>query len=242
MTSDRVRVYQRRDALPYTPDEGRYAVIDTMYFSTTMVELFEQGADRVEVTPKAYREDPDSHDPVLDDPMVCGGKNEAYTEPAEGFDLFNSPSYVANHLDVENRDVLMNSSNGGDAVHTLMEKGVDDITITAPVNAAAAADHLEGGRVHLVCAGRGHGRIAPEDVLGAELVNRHLNGTITDADRASYADELRRIGRTFYDQERYDSYDRQPPGLHAHDVERYMPVIDTSTVVPTLEDGVFTAD
>ena len=134
------KVIDGRDAIPGVPEPGDYVVVDVTHFSTTVAELLAQEAEYVHVTDErgdefAYRE---RHPEAL----IGGGKTDRY-EPTEGYDFFNSPSYVQS-LSVAGRPVSMTSTNGGTAVARLRRRGGDDVSVFVGgyTNARAVAEHL----------------------------------------------------------------------------------------------------
>jgi 2-phosphosulfolactate phosphatase len=169
------RLIERCEDIPASPPAGNYVVVDTMHFSNTVIELLANGAAHVHITDQrgeefAYRE----ANPAA---KIGGSSTEDY-DPAEGYDFFNSPTYVQD-VDVDGRPVSMTSSNGGRAIATLRDRldAASDVYVGAPMNAAALGHHLRGqdGPVHLVSSGSG-GEQAVEDHIGATLVSRYLDG------------------------------------------------------------------
>jgi 2-phosphosulfolactate phosphatase len=85
------RLIERCEEIPADPPAGDYVVVDTIHFSNTVVELLGNGAEHVHVTERRG----DEFDYRADNPaaLIDGGSTDDY-EPAEGYDFFNSPSYV----------------------------------------------------------------------------------------------------------------------------------------------------
>lgn len=217
-------IFERREDLPADPAPGEYVVVDVMFFSTTVVELLARGADRVHVTDRRGEEFAylDSHPEAR-----IGGASTPEYEPAEGYDFFNSPSYV-HSVDVDDRPVSMTSTNGGRAVAELRAAGDGvDVYVGTTTNARALAAHLDGASdTYLVCAGT-EGDDAPEDRVGAHLVARHLAGDPpTATDRADYRTLLRNHKSREYD-ERHE--------VRRRDVFEYATSIDSRDVVPKLD-------
>lgn len=214
----------RCEAIPSVPSPGEYVVIDTLYFSTTVVELLANGATYVHVSERRgdelgfKREHPDAR---------IGGDRMADFEPVEGYDFFNSPSYVQS-LDLDGRPVAMTSTNGGRAVNALRTADGVSVYVGGPTNAAAIADHLAGTSrpTYLVSAGS-RGFIAPEDHIGATIVGRRLAAeplTGMDRDRFRRGIELAK-GRQY----------KYSHPIRRRDVEKYATAIDSRTVVPRLD-------
>jgi len=184
------RLIERCEEIPHHPEPGDYVVIDTFYFSNTVVELLHNGAECVHVTDErgeefAYREE---HPRAL----LGGGATDAY-EPVDGYDFFNSPSDVQ-RLDVAGRPVSMTSSNGGRAVATLRDRGDEGVSVFvgSTTNAAALAEHLRERErdTYLVSAGT-LGEVAAEDHIGAVLISRHLDGLpLAAAERTLFRRQL----------------------------------------------------
>jgi len=221
------RLVDGRDQLPGVPPAGDYVVVDVTHFSTTVAELLGNGASYVHVTDErgdefAFRErNPDA--------LIGGGKTDDY-EPTEGYDFFNSPSYVQD-LDVEGRPTSMTSKNGGTAVARLRRRGNDDVTVFVGgyTNAAALASHLrERDRpVYIVSCGSG-GEPTTDDHLGAVVVDRYLRGRPpSDAERDHFAALLRASKGPGYT-EKHETRRR--------DLETYATAIDSRSVVPKLVD------
>nr|WP_228546105.1 2-phosphosulfolactate phosphatase [Halegenticoccus tardaugens] len=159
--------------MPASPAPGNYVVVDVTHFSTTVVELLTNGAAYVHVTDErgdefAFKEDhPDC--------LIGGGSSADYT-PTEGYDFFNSPSYVRS-LDVDGRPVAMTSTNGGGTVADLRTVGVDgvEVYVGGTTNADAVAAHLrESDAPTYVVACGSKGKPSPEDLVGAVLIGRYL--------------------------------------------------------------------
>ncbi|CCQ33576.1 putative 2-phosphosulfolactate phosphatase protein [Halorhabdus tiamatea SARL4B] len=168
------RLIERCEDVPANPEPGAYVVIDTMHFSNTVIELLARGATHVHV--------PDERGEEFDyraghpDALIGGGRTAEY-DPEDGYDFFNSPSYVQD-IDVEGRPVSMTSTNGGRTVATLRERGGEDVDVFvgAPLNARAIGRFLRRREhpVSLVAAGY-QGEIAVEDHVGAALISRYLD-------------------------------------------------------------------
>jgi 2-phosphosulfolactate phosphatase len=169
------RVIERCEDIPSDPAPGNYVVVDVLHFSTTVIELFDNGAAYVHVTEErgdefAFRErHPDA--------LIGGDSTDEY-EPVDGYDFFNSPSY-AQSLDLEGSPVALTSTNGGRAVDRLRTAGDDDVSVFvgSTTNAAALGRYLRGREepTYLVSAGSA-GERATEDHIGAILVGRYLEG------------------------------------------------------------------
>lgn len=178
----RSRLINGRDNLPRVPGARDYVVIDVTHFSTTIAELLGLGAEYIHVTDErgdefAFRDDnPEA--------LIGGGKTDAY-EPTEGYDFFNSPSYVQD-LDVEGRPTSMTSKNGGCAVARLRRRGDEEtaVFVGGYTNAAALAEHLQrrDRPVTLVSCGSS-GEPTMDDLLGAVVIDRYLRDQpLTDAE------------------------------------------------------------
>jgi 2-phosphosulfolactate phosphatase len=220
------RLIERCEDIPASPPPGDYVVVDTLHFSNTVIELLQRGAAHVHVTDErgeefAYRE--------ANPGAVIGGSSTDDYRPAEGYDFFNSPSFVQ-RLDVAGRPVSMTSSNGGRAVARLRAAGGDGVTVYvgSPMNAAALGRHLrERGRdVHLVSSGS-KGEVAPEDHVGATLVSRYLDGLPpAETELELFRRELRRAKGLEY-VERHE--------IRRRDVLEYAMNLNSRSVLPRLD-------
>jgi 2-phosphosulfolactate phosphatase len=197
MTADRTqrpsfeaRLVDGRAEIPHVPDPGDYVVIDVTHFSTTVAELLALGAKYVHVTDErgdefAYRK---RHPGAL----IGGGKTDAY-EPTEGYDFFNSPSYVQD-LPVSDRPVSMTSKNGGTSVARLRRRGGDDVSVFVGgyTNAAALAEYLRGrDRPTFLVSCGSSGQQTMDDLLGAVVVDRYLREEpLSAAERDHFASLL----------------------------------------------------
>lgn len=218
------RHIERTEEIPTDPDPGNYVVIDVLHFSTTVVELLANGASYVHVTEErgeefAFREDnPEAR---------IGGGSTATYEPAEGYDFFNSPSYVQG-VDVSGRPVSMTSSNGGRALWSLRAADADvDVYVGTTTNAAAVAERLRGDDrpTYLVSAGS-KGEEATEDHVGAVLLARYLAGEPpADVERQVFRDVLE-VAKG------HDYVDKHE--VRRRDVQNYAMAIDSRSVVPHL--------
>jgi 2-phosphosulfolactate phosphatase len=215
-----------RDHIPRVPPAGDYVVVDVTHFSTTVVELLGRGAAYVHVTDErgdefAFRE---SHPEAL----IGGGKTDDY-EPTEGYDFFNSPSYVQD-LPVEGRPTSMTSKNGGTAVARLRRRGGDDVDVFVGgyTNAGALASHLRGRDrpIRIVSCGSS-GEPTMDDHLGAVVVDRYLRDQpLSDAEREQFRALLVASKGPGY-AEKHETRRR--------DLHQYATAIDSRSVVPTLE-------
>lgn len=163
-----------RSHIPGVPDPGDYVVIDVTHFSTTVTELLANGAEYVHITDE--RGDEFAYQARHPEALIGGGKTEAY-EPADGYDFFNSPSYVQD-LPVSNRPVSMTSKNGGTAVARLRRRGGDDVSVFVGgyTNAQAVAEQLrdrDRPTFLVSCGSSGHQTM--DDLLGAVVIDRFLN-------------------------------------------------------------------
>ena len=219
------RLIERCEDIPASPPAGSYVVVDTMHFSNTVIELLANGATHIHITDErgeefAYREANPS--------AKIGGSSTDDYDPVEGYDFFNSPTYVQN-VDVEGRPVSMTSSNGGRAVGLLRERldGESDIYVGSPLNAAALGHHLRGQSkpVHLVSSGSG-GQQAIEDHIGATLVSRYLDGV------RPATTELELFERQLRTAKGREYLDTHP--IRRNDVLEYAMAINERSVLPKL--------
>ncbi|MFB6151562.1 MAG: 2-phosphosulfolactate phosphatase [Haloarculaceae archaeon] len=214
-----------RPLIPEDPPAGNYVVIDVTHFSTTVVELFVEGAEYVHVT----EERGDEHAFKADHPRAkIGGGSVGERRPEEGYDFFNSPSSV-HRTDVAGRPVAMTSTNGGASVTDLRKAGDDvDVYVGGLTNAAAVADHLaEAPRpTYLVGAGS-DGTASPEDVVGALVIGRRLFGEPpTPTEREVYRQVVYNAKAPKY---------RRQSEVRVTDLEEYDLAFNERSVVPRLD-------
>ena len=220
------RVIPARSYIPDDPAPGDYVVVDIAQFSTTVPELFENGATYIHITedrgdePAFQRETPQAR--------IGGGSGPDYRgEP--GYDFFNSPSFVQG-VDVDGRPTAMTSTNGGNAVTDLRLAGGDDVTVYVGgfTNGRAVADHLRdrSGPTYFVAAGSG-GQPSPEDVAGVMYIARNLyEDPPSDRERAVYREMVECSKGAKYEQK---------PQIKRTDLYEYALNFDSRTVVPKLE-------
>lgn len=218
------RVIPSRWRIPSDPAPGNYVVVDVTHFSTTVVELLRRGAEYVHVT----EERGDEFDFQADHPraLIGGGSGPEY-EPTDGYDFFNSPSYVQS-VDVVGRPTAMTSTNGGAAVTDL--KGAEGATVYvgSTTNAAALGAHLRqrDEPTYVVAAGSKR-KPAPEDVVGALLVRRHVeNDPPSAAELATFETIVTAAkGRKY----------REKDEVRQRDLLEYCTEFDCRSVVPKLD-------
>jgi 2-phosphosulfolactate phosphatase len=220
------RLIERCEDIPDSPAPGDYVVVDTMHFSNTVIELLANGAEYVHVTRE--RGDEFDYRAANPDTVIGGGSTDAY-EPAEGYDFFNSPSYVQG-LDVDGRPVSMTSSNGGRAVDALGHRREDGVSVFvgSTTNARALGTYLrERDRPTYIVSAGSKGEVAVEDHIGATLVSRRLDGIpVSDTER----DLFRRQLETAKGHDYVETHE-----IRRRDVVDYAMDLDSRTVVPTLE-------
>lgn len=220
---------RRCEDLPTEPAPGNYVIIDVMFFSTTVVELLAAGAQSVHVPEERGLEFEYQSDNA--DAKIGGGRTEAF-EPEDGYDFFNSPSYVQS-VDVTGRPTSLTSSNGGRAISNLQELGGDDVDvyIGSTTNAAELARHLpDDEETYLVSAGS-KGEWATEDDLGAAMIGRYLNDyPLLDFEVEMFQDMLQVAKGENY-VERHE--------IRRRDVEEFVQAMNSRSVVPKLVGGEF---
>ena len=220
------RLIPVRDRIPADPAPGNYVVVDVTQFSTTVPELFANGAEYIHITEQrgdepAFRE---SHPRAK-----IGGDSGPDYEGTPGYDFFNSPS-VVNDIDVDGRPTAMTSTNGGNAVTELRLNGDDDVTVYVGglTNGRAVANHLRSTDepTYFVAAGS-NGTPSPEDVAGAQYIARHLHGEPpTDRERA--------VVRELVALSKGPKYEEKPP-VKRTDLYEYALAVDSREVVPKLD-------
>jgi 2-phosphosulfolactate phosphatase len=227
------RVIERCEEIPDDPAPGIYVVVDVIFFSTTVVELFENGAASLHVV----SEKPETLEHKAENPdAVAGGDRTDDFQPVGDYDFFNSPSFVQ-ELDLADRPVYMTSTNGGRAVNRLLADDPDDVAvyIGSTTNARALAAHLRGRDddrpTYVVSAGTS-GDIATEDHVGATCIGRHLDG------HPPTEVELE-IFRRHLPTAKGDDYLHTAHPTRQTDLLEYITAFDERTAVPKLEGGAF---
>lgn len=220
------RLIPRTEEIPSSPRPGNYVVIDAMHFSNTVLELLANGASHIHVT--EARGDEPAYKRNNPQAVIGGGSTQEY-EPVEGYDFFNSPSYVQ-RLDVAGRPVAMTSSNGGRAVNRLRTDGGEgvDIFVGSTMNARALGRFLraQDEPTRLVSAGS-NGDIAVEDHIGALLISRYLDEIpVAATEMAVFRHQLQRAKGAEY-------IDRHP--LRRRDVLDYTLALNSRQIIPKLE-------
>ena len=216
--------YRRQEDLPADPPPGDYVVVDVLYFTSTVVELLAEGADHVYVTEE--RGDEFGYRERHPDAVLGGGRKSGTGEPADGYDLHNSP-HLAWDLDVAERPVAMRSVNGAKAIDRAVEADLNAF-VASTTNAAAVANHLaERDRAtYIVAAGSG-GEPVVEDDIGAVALDRNLSGEpLSGVEQGVLAEQLA-VARG------HEYADERPwrrPDLEL--VQRF----DSRAVVPRLEE------
>jgi 2-phosphosulfolactate phosphatase len=215
-----------RPCIPDDPAPGNYVVVDVAQFSTTVPELFANGATYIHITenrgdePAFKRENPQAR--------IGGGSGPDYRgEP--GYDFFNSPSFVQD-VDVDGRPTAMTSTNGGNAVTDLRLAGGDDVNVYVGgfTNGSALAEHLRerSGPTYFVAAGSS-GKPSPEDVAGAIYIARHLyEEPPNDCEQAVFRKMVECSKGAKYEQK---------PQIKRTDLYEYALNFDSREVVPKLK-------
>jgi 2-phosphosulfolactate phosphatase len=220
------RVIPARPYIPEDPAPGNYVVVDVAQFSTTVPELFANGAEYIHIT-ENRGEEPAFRD---DHPEArIGGASGPDYEGEPGYDFFNSPSYVQD-VDVDGRPTAMTSTNGGNAVTDLRLAGDEDVSVYVGgfTNGAAVADHLRerDEPTYFVAAGS-NGKPSPEDVAGALYIARHVHDIPpSEQELATY--------RELVTYSKGAKYERKPQ-IKRTDLYEYALNFDSRTVVPRLD-------
>lgn len=135
-TPEGVEIIGKKEDLPSDLPEAVYVVVDVMYFSTTSVEILEGGAEELIV----YRELKERDETIA---TLLGGERDPDYKADDGYDLFNSPSFVE-ELDLEGHKVGLTSTNGAETVHLIEERtsAGSEVIIGSTVNAEAVAHKI----------------------------------------------------------------------------------------------------
>lgn len=220
------RIVPCRPRIPDDPAPGNYVVVDVAQFSTTIPELFANGAEYVYITEErgnepAFREEHPR--------AKIGGNSGPDYEGEPGYDFFNSASFVQD-VDVAGRPTAMTSTNGGNAVTDLRLAGGDDVDVYVAglTNGRAVASHLrESDRDAYFVAAGSNGKPSPEDTVGALYVARHFHGRPPDDDRRDAYREVVQFGKG-------PKYEHKP-AVKRTDLYEYALAFDSREVVPKLE-------
>ncbi|WP_089649852.1 2-phosphosulfolactate phosphatase [Halobacterium hubeiense] len=215
-----------RARIPDNPEPGNYVVVDVAQFSTTVPELFANGTEYIYITeqrgnePAFKAEHPDAK---------IGGSSGPNYEGEEGYDFFNSPSFVQD-IDVDGRPTAMTSTNGGNAVTDLRLAGGDDVDVYVGglTNGKAVADHLadDDRETYFVAAGS-KGKPSPEDLVGALYIARHLHGKPLTPEQRDVYQEVVKFGKG-------PKYEDKPQ-VKRTDLYEYALDFDSRDVVPKLK-------
>jgi 2-phosphosulfolactate phosphatase len=163
---------------------GTYVVIDVIYFSTTVLRLFEDGA--ASVTPVFDESD---LEPALDDStrLTCSEYNSPYGDQLA---FINSPKSVAENPGVVPKaDIMYHSHNGARCVTRIADRTEEStVFIGSLTNASAVAAVLEScaDPVFLVLAGSSHSSVPGEDLAGAAAIERALGGGASALEADAY--------------------------------------------------------
>lgn len=220
------RLIPTRTRIPDELDPGDYVVVDVAQFSTTVPEIFANGAEYIYISEE--RGDEPAFKQGNPRAKIGGASGPNYRgEP--GYDFFNSPSFVQD-VDLRGRPTAMTSTNGGNAVTDLRlaDGGDVDIYVGGLTNGAALAAHLQDRdrKTYFVAAGS-NGKPSPEDVAGALYIARHLfDDPPSDRERAVYREMVE-----FSKGPKYE----EKPQIKRTDLYEYALDFDSRTVVPRLD-------
>nr|WP_240145848.1 2-phosphosulfolactate phosphatase [Halococcus salsus] len=211
--------------IPDDPLPGNYVVVDVAQFSTTVPELFANGAEYIYITEERGNEP--SFKATYPDAKIGGSSGPNY-RGEEGYDFFNSPSFVQS-IDVAGRPTAMTSTNGGNVITDIRSAASDDVDIYVAglTNGKAVAEHLRGSskETYFVAAGS-KGKPSPEDVVGALYVARHLHDN-------PLTDEQREIYREIVKFSKGPKYETKPQ-IKRTDLYEYALAFDTRDAVPKM--------
>jgi len=208
------------EALPSPAPDGDIVIIDVIMASTAIVSLFEQGV--TEIRPFAESDHAHSYAQENEDTILVG---EDGGMPIDGFDYVPLPGAFV-EADLAGRPVALRSSNG---TRGIIRSGVtENLFIGSTVNAAAVASVLNSREndIWLVAAGR-QGSPVAEDSAGVRLIEGHLRGEVTDAERSNLKDQIRGSVTAEW---------LRSIGLE-DDLERLLR-FNSSDIVPVLRDGI----
>lgn len=212
---------ERLEDLPNEPPDADFVMVDVILASTSVVRLLEAGVAYVQ--PFFTKEDALAFGDRVDDAVLVGEQGGV---PIDEFDLPPLPSILA-EADLEGMPVGLLTSNGTRVVERV---GVErSLFVGCPANAAAVGDVLRerDRETWLIAAGR-QGSPTPEDTAGVDLLEATIAGERTSE---LVEDALERV--------------RESPtaewiaGSGLEDDIASVTDLDSSSVVPSLEDGRF---
>lgn len=216
-----IRRVERLEDLPEPTPTADFVLIDVILASTSIVRLLEAGV--ASVRPFFGKEEALAYRESGEDVVLVGEQGGL---PIDEFDLAPLPTLIAG-ADLTGKRVGLLTSNGTRVVERV---GLDrPLFVGCPANATALAAVLEDRDrdVWLVAAGR-RGTETMEDTAGADLIERTLAGDRTEADVARALETISESPTAEW---------IAASGLEA-DIESVL-AVDSSDVVPTLEDGAF---
>lgn len=208
-----VRTLQVARADELGPDETA-VVVDVLRASTTIAVALHGGAR--EVVPVESPERAREVGQRFDDPVLVG---ERHREPLHGF-VDNSPAALADH-DVEDRTVVLTTTNGTRALHAAT--GAGRVLVGSLANASALRSAVAGEEVTLVAAGWMGEPAGDDDACCAFLADLWTGGqpdveaAVDELEASTSAVKLREAGK-------------------GNDVDLCLSM-DRFPVVPKLEDG-----
>lgn len=177
--------------------KGLTVIIDVFRSSNTIITCLGQGADYVIPVGKLER----AYQLKKDNPgyLLAGERN---SQPPEGFDFSNSPSYVSS-LDLRHQKVILTTSAGTQGIVNATD--ADEILIGSFANARAIVDYInkkQPGIITLAPMGFASSEKAEEDEQCAWYLKERLLGHQPDVQDISNkirhskgAARLTRIGR-----------------------------------------------
>lgn len=222
-TPENVDVVGRKEDLPSSLPEAIYVVVDVMYFSTTSVRILEGGAEELIV----YRELKDKAETIA---TLLGGERDPDYNADDGYDLFNSPSFVE-ELDLDGHRVGLTSTNGAETVHLIEERTSADseVIIGSTVNSEAVAQEISSTEkpVYIIACGR-TGKQMKEDLIGAYLIVQHIKGDVSDDVHTKVSKAVDEAVKHYYE---------TVPDVRGKDIEDHIKRIDSTSIVPRKIDS-----
>lgn len=173
---DGIFLWERKEDITDEMPKSTYVIIDVMYFSTSVIELFSKGLETLSV----HR----THEDVRSqkDVELRIGEGRDRDSMKEGMALINSPSFINENYGGEKTAAMM-SNNGANAAINVIEATEDSrIIVGSTTNATAVAEKLQDEEeVHLVSSGS-DGVHRAEDHIAAYIISQEIQHKLDDSE------------------------------------------------------------
>jgi 2-phosphosulfolactate phosphatase len=173
---DGIYLWERKEDILEDMPEATYIIIDTMYFSSTVIELFSRGLE----TMSLHRTHEEVRNQENVDLKIGEGRNRDRMK--NGMQMVNSPSFAAEHYAGEKSAAMM-SNNGANATLNVIE-GTENarILVGSTTNASAVAEKVQDDKdVHLVSSGA-DGVHRAEDHIAAYIISQEIQHELDESE------------------------------------------------------------